>query len=80
MRTTVELSQAHRQALHQLAQMRGFRGYSRIVGEAVDFFVENRHFDKKEQSRLLRLKGSWKDSEAQKIRSAVREVRVHWTK
>ncbi len=80
MRTTIELASNHRQILHQLSQMRGYRGYSKIIREAIDFFVENKHLGKNEQTRLLQLKGSWKNSEALKTRQALDEVRANWKK
>lgn len=80
MRTTIELSQNHRQAIHQLAQMRGQRGYSKLIQEAVDYFLENKRFDKKEQARLLALRGSWSDEETRQIRFSMSKVHANWKK
>lgn len=80
MRTTVELSDLHRQVLSQLSHVRGYRGYSRIIEEAIDFFVERNPFNKNERLRLLKLKGSWSDTEAGEVRSTLSEVRKNWTR
>lgn len=79
MRTTIELSQTHRQMLSQLAQMRGYRGYSKIIKEAVGYYLDCKKFSSKEQSQILKLKGSWKNKELNKdFQTGLAEVRKNW--
>lgn len=37
-RTTVMLKEEHRAILHALAVRRGWKGYSRIIAEALDYY------------------------------------------
>jgi hypothetical protein len=41
MRTTIELDDVHRAALLRLAAERGEKGFSRLVGEAVEAYLAN---------------------------------------
>ena len=77
MRTHVELSENKIRALRELAARRGFRGYSRILAEAVDEYLErHRHeVDDERAAKIARLEGSLSDEDATAMRRAVRELR-----
>ena len=39
MRTTIELKEEHRALLHAIAARRGWRGYSKVIEEAIEFYL-----------------------------------------
>jgi metal-responsive CopG/Arc/MetJ family transcriptional regulator len=78
MRTTIDISEDHRLALNQISQMRGYRGYSKIIQEAIDYFIAHNPFDRRERIRLLRLKGAWKQDQSKETRARLSEVRNNW--
>ncbi len=79
MRTTIDLKEEHRALLHAIAARRGWRGYSRVVEEALEFYL--RHHVESEEARraLLARKGAWSAKEAEGIRAAIAELRQRWT-
>lgn len=79
MRTTIELEEGHRALLHAIAARRGWRGYSRVVQEAIEFYLKH-HAESEEARRLLLArKGAWSAEEAERIRAALEELRRQWT-
>jgi hypothetical protein len=79
MRTTIEISDKHRGILLSLAAQKGLRGYSRVIEEAIDFYIEH-HFKAVEIKRdALKMKGSWKEEDAGEIRTRLAELRKNWT-
>ena len=47
MRATIELSDDQRSILHFLAAQRGLRGYSKLMQEAIDFYIREKTEQKK---------------------------------
>lgn len=78
MRTTIELSDDHRSALHSLAARRGLRGYSKLIQEAVDFYIKEKVKRGNGVRHLLKMRGSWNREEAQEFRKRLEEVRRSW--
>ena len=78
MRTTIELSDDHRSALHSLAARRRLRGYSRLIQEAIDFYIREKVRGRNDIKHLLKMKGTWSDEEAKKIRKRLEEIRRNW--
>ncbi len=78
MRTTVELSDDLIAALHALAVKKGYRGYSRIMEEAVKHYL--RENEKKEGfwSVLMKMRGSWSADEAAETKKKLEEIRKKW--
>jgi len=78
MRTTIELSDDLIAALHALAVKKGYRGYSRIMEEAVRHYL--REHEKKGQalSVLLKMRGSWNAEEAAETKKRLEEIRKNW--
>jgi metal-responsive CopG/Arc/MetJ family transcriptional regulator len=77
MRTYVELADSKLRALRALAARRGYRGYSRLLAEAVDEYLK-RHAgeaDEERAARIARLEGSLSEGEARAMRKAVRDIR-----
>lgn len=78
MRTTVELPDQQRQILHSIAMKKGLRGFSRVIQEAVDFFISHKKDLGSERLQLLKLKGSWRPLSEKKTRKRIRQVRENW--
>jgi hypothetical protein len=78
MRTTIELSDDHRSALHSLAARRGLRGYSKLIQEAIDFYIKEKVKKEGGMKQLLKMKGTWSEEEARKLRKRIEEIRRNW--
>ena len=78
MRTTIELSDAHRARLLALAAERGAKGFSELVREAIEYYLtENAaRLDRVEAAR--RALGSLTDAEAESLEDSVRRSRATW--
>jgi metal-responsive CopG/Arc/MetJ family transcriptional regulator len=75
MRTTIELSDNHRSVLHFLAAQRGLRGYSKLIQEAIDFYIKEKAKRGDRVKHLLKMKGTWSEEETKKIRRRLKEIR-----
>jgi len=78
MRTTIELSNEHRSALHSLAAHRGVRGYSKLIQEAVDLYIKETATKEGGAKQLLRMRGTWNKEEARTFQKKLREIRKNW--
>jgi hypothetical protein len=77
MRTTIEITAAHRAKLVELAARRGEKGFSSVISEALDaYFRSNGNHRVCERARQLR--GSLTRKEADQLRRETRTVRDHW--
>ena len=79
MRTTVEISDKHRSILLSLSAQKGLRGYSRIIEDAIDYYIEHRLKAVEKKRDILKMKGAWKGQEPREIRSRLAELRENWT-
>ncbi|HWD40843.1 MAG TPA: hypothetical protein VG944_18490 [Fimbriimonas sp.] len=78
MRTTVELRDDQRSALMALAALRGMKGFSGVLEEAIDVYLE-RNKEKEERVRTLaKLAGSISAEDAELLRRRTEEVRQSW--
>jgi predicted transcriptional regulator len=78
MRTTIELRDDLRARLLEMAARRGEKGFSSLVGEAVEMYLEaQRELDKARQL-ALKARGSLGEGEAEKLRAAAARVRAEW--
>ena len=77
MRTTIEISEAHRAALVRLAVERGERGFSRIVAEAVDAYLSNLGLSE-DRRDAAGLRGVLSEDQARDLESRVRTLRENW--
>jgi len=75
MRTTIELSDDHRSVLHFLAAQRRLRGYSKLIQEAIDFYIKEKVGTGNGVKRLLKMKGTWSRKEAKRFRKRAGEIR-----
>ena len=75
MRTTIELSDDHRSVLHFLAAQRRLRGYSKLIQEAIDFYIKEKVRGETGVKYLLKMRGTWSKEEAKRFRKRVGEIR-----
>ncbi len=78
MRTTVDLKEDHRAVLHAIAVQRGWRGYSRVIEEAIECYLAHHHDAAKARAALLERRGAWSSSSADQIRAAIETLRQQW--
>jgi predicted transcriptional regulator len=75
MRTTIELSDDQRSILHFLAAQRGLRGYSKLIQEAIDFYIREKTEQKKNIKHLLKMRGTWIKKKSKRFKRDLREIR-----
>lgn len=78
MRTTIELTDHQRSLLHSLAARRGLRGYSKLIQEAVDLYVQETAAKEGTVKQLLKMRGTWDQEEVRNFRNKLREIRKNW--
>ena len=78
MRTTIELSNEHRSSLHSIAARRGLRGYSKLIQEAVDLYIQRMTAKEDTSEHLLAMRGTWNSQEAREFRRKLKEIRKNW--
>ena len=78
MRTTVELKPEHRAALLALAARRGQKGFSSVLEEAVEAYLDQERERERRRRELLALAGSLAPDEADALRQTTREIRESW--
>jgi predicted DNA-binding protein len=78
MRTTIEIKDEHRARLLELAARRGEKGFSGLVAEAVELYLESLARDEERRRAALRLRGSLSEGDAGELRRATRSVRESW--
>jgi hypothetical protein len=61
-----------------LAARRGLRGYSKLIQEAIDFYIKENVRKGESMKHLLRMKGSWSKEEAKKVRKRIEGIRRNW--
>lgn len=78
MRTTIELRNDQRARLLQIAAERGEKGFSGLVQEAVDHYLEE--LDRRDQAvdGAVSALGSLSDEEADAVRERVAALRSRW--
>lgn len=78
MRTTIQLKPEHRARLLELAARRGEKGFSSVVAEAVESYLAGMAEKDRLRSRALRLRGSLRAAEAERLRRDVKAIRESW--
>jgi hypothetical protein len=78
MRTTIEMKPEHRSALLSLASRRGQKGFSAVLGEAIESFLQGEVEREKRRKTLLSLAGSLSKKEGDDLRRTVKELRESW--
>jgi hypothetical protein len=70
---TVELKPEHRSALLALASRRGEKGFSLVLGEAIETFLQGKGERERRRKTLLSLAGSLSKKDGDDLRRAARE-------
>ena len=78
MRTTIELTPAQRERLLAAAARRGEKGFSSIVGEALDRYFDEEAARMERVERALRAIGSISDEAADRMEADAAAVRSTW--
>ena len=78
MRTTVELTDDQRAELLRLAARRGIKGFSQIVQEAVDEYLQHEGGKDQAIAAALSLQGSLVGESADRFEERVRSLRELW--
>lgn len=78
MRTTIELSDEHRARLLDLAARRGEKGFSGLVGEALDEYLRREERREELRRRALATRGSLSEEDGEALRREVARLRERW--
>jgi metal-responsive CopG/Arc/MetJ family transcriptional regulator len=78
MRTTIELSDDLIAALHAIAVKKGYRGYSKVMEEAVKRYLHDHEKRGQSLSVLMKMRGSWNSEEATETKKRLEEIRKNW--
>jgi len=78
MRTTVEMKPQHRSALLALAARRGEKGFSSVLAEAIEEYLDEERTRVLRRKELLSLAGSLSAEEAKSLRSTATSLRENW--
>lgn len=77
-RTTIDIKPEHRAKLLELAARRGEKGFSSVVGEALDSYLHGIAEKQDLRRRAPRLLGSLTAKEAKRLRRETSKVRKFW--
>jgi hypothetical protein len=78
MRTTVEIDDAQRAELLELAAQRGERGFSSLIREALDLYIRQHRAGREAVAQALELEGSFSEDEVDALEASVRPLRESW--
>ncbi len=78
MRTTIEMKPEHRARVVELAAERGEKGYSTVVAEALDLYIETQSGRKDAIRNALALRGSMRGTAAAGLLTRTRRIRADW--
>jgi predicted transcriptional regulator len=77
MRTTIEMKPEHRARVLELAAQRGEKGFSTVVAEALELYLETQEGRADAVRSALALKGSMSETEAAALLTQTRKLRTH---
>ena len=78
MRATIELPDHLRAAVVAVAARKGYRGYSKVIIEALEFYLAEKEARESGLHELLELRGSWSRQEAATARDRIAQARSNW--
>jgi hypothetical protein len=78
MRTTIEMKPEHRAHILALAANRGEKGFSAVVAEALELYLEMQDGRESAIRKALALKGSATETEAAALAAHARKIRENW--
>jgi hypothetical protein len=77
-RTTIELKPEHRAVLLELAARRGQKGFSSVIQEAIDAYLEGSAGKERLRGRALALRGAMPAGQAERLRRETEALRGFW--
>jgi len=77
-RTTIDIKPEHRARLLEVAARRGEKGFSNVVGEALESYLQSIAEKENLRRRALRLMGSLSGKEAERLRLETMTLRGFW--
>ncbi|RME27897.1 MAG: ribbon-helix-helix protein, CopG family [Deltaproteobacteria bacterium] len=78
MRTTIEIPDDQRAKLMEIAARRGLKGFSRIVQEAIEKYLEDDQSREERIAEALSVLGSLSDDQADLLEESIRRLRENW--
>lgn len=78
MRTTVEIRDEQRATLLALAAQRGEKGFSRLIQEAIDLYLDGMREREEAIEAARAVLGTLNDRAAEDLRRSVRTLRERW--
>jgi predicted transcriptional regulator len=78
MRTTIEITSEHREKLVALAARRRMKGFSGLIREALEMYLEAQERERDGVARALAVRGALDEDEAGQMREAARLLRESW--
>ena len=78
MRTTIELTEDQRAELLKLAAQRGMKGFSGLVQEAVNAYLDSQASRASLIEAALAMKGSLKNKSADEFEERTHAIRKNW--
>jgi metal-responsive CopG/Arc/MetJ family transcriptional regulator len=78
MRATIDLPDHLRAAVMGVAARKGYRGYSKVIIEALEFYLVEKESKETGFHDLLSLRGAWSKKEASEVRARIEEARTNW--
>jgi hypothetical protein len=78
MRTTIEMRPDHRSRILEMAAARGEKGFSTVIAEALELYLETQRKRTKDTKSALALRGSMSDAEAAGLLTETKKIRANW--
>jgi hypothetical protein len=78
MRTTIEMTDAHRAALLELAARRGLKGFSTLVEDAIALYLLEEAARDDRRRAAARLRGALAKDDARALRARTAALRESW--
>jgi predicted transcriptional regulator len=78
MRTTVEIKDEYRARLQEIAARRGLKGFSTLVEEAIELYLQGLPAQEDKLKKTLALRGSLSTAEADRLLESTRLLRRGW--
>jgi len=78
MRTTIEIPADQRAKLIEIATRRGLKGFSKIVQEAIERYLEENLSGNEKVKEALSVLGTLDEEQADSLESSIRELRSKW--
>lgn len=77
-RTTIEIKPEHRARIVELAATRGEKGFSAVIAEALEVYLEAEGARANAIRSALALKGSMSKADAAALSTETRKIRANW--